>query len=713
MPTPEERAALEADKAGKYAIEVRAEIANASTHANNAADDARRVLEQVANAESFSDESSQSSITSDNYKQESRLWANADYNVQLQPGLYSAKHYAKAILNSTGVVQDQLNVLVDDTAADKETVDNALNIIQNRLNTGDVNYDTTAIEQNIVLLNTGYNTLLSSTLLLAQYNQDTLDLANFSKSRRISLENKLIENLDESGQSVLKALLRGASNATKVSYAGVVVDQDTGLVTNAAGSALSTEYGIRMATIEEILDGQGKYAVKVNNQLNKDVAAVELSLDTKIESINENLSVVNASYTVVVDASGHVAGFQLATSPGYSNFTVNADSFKIANQEDTVTPFRVVTGAGVCILSDGTETGNQSEAECTALDPNGVWLSPGVRMTEVTLDAINIVGSITSDKITMDGTISLIGEGSGLAASKMSLADASDGCFYGKSGIDDGNPVSGIHISSDEGFFYVDTRGYISASDVTIHTGVAGEPVEREVAGTYAIDIHPLSRGLNIIAVGGGAGANSNLYPSTQSTVYPTAGESGGDTIVEFWSGRLDTLTGLNTGMALTRITAEGGRAEPHDTYRSISYTPRGKSGRRSIASRREALGGTRSIAAQNGDRGGSGGCSAGGGVYEGGRASPDIRRTGIIYFSGGPGAGYSETLNIPAGAQSIKITVGRGGRGGIGLGLIDAVPLVSGRGGDGYVSITDVRRGGESTSLVDLIRRVELLEAA
>jgi len=291
-----ELAAIEANSAQTAAVDVQNQVAVAESSANAAAYDAYRVAMDVNDAEDAKNSSQVHSITSKNHKEQADLWANADPNVLLAPGKYSARHYAALTGSGLGALSTDLGTLQDNTAAQQVIVDNALAIIAGRLNTGDVNFDLSNINADILLLQQGYNTVLSTTLLLAQYNTDTLGLADFAKSSQISIDNKISAYLDEAGQTTLQSMLSGATNATKLSYAGIVVDPDTGTITNAAGSAISTEYGARLAAVESIMDGQGKYTVTVQQQLNDSIATVQQAMESSVDVVAKS----------VTDLTGHL-----------------------------------------------------------------------------------------------------------------------------------------------------------------------------------------------------------------------------------------------------------------------------------------------------------------------------------------------------------------------------------------------------------------------
>ena len=187
----------------------------------------------------------------------------------------------------------------------------------------------------------------------------------------ISTSNKIIDYLDEAGQIALQAMITSSTNQTKLSYAGVVVDADTGVITSAAGSALATEYGLRVAAIEETIGS----------------------------SVQPGLGTMQAKYTIKTDVNGNVAGFGLfntantdITSAGFSEFIINANSFKVAGTSDIVAPFRVITSPGLCTSSTGVES---ASGQTACVNSGGTWNAPGTYISDTiimnaTIDAANI-----------------------------------------------------------------------------------------------------------------------------------------------------------------------------------------------------------------------------------------------------------------------------------------------------------------------------------
>lgn len=90
------------------------------------------------------------------------------------------------------------------------------------------------------------------------------------------------------------------------------------------------------------------------NALATEVSALQTTVGentTSIETVSTSVDGLAAQYTVKIDNNGYVTGFGLASTPvddvPYSEFAVQANSFKFAAPDGTKTPFSVVdTGGG-------------------------------------------------------------------------------------------------------------------------------------------------------------------------------------------------------------------------------------------------------------------------------------------------------------------------------------------------------------------------------
>ena len=403
MTTAAEYAALaeaSANEAGTHAISVQNKVAVAESSANLATTHANTVGASVTGAAASSSTATLQAIAAENYRDLAQLWANADPNVVVEGTAFSARHQALSTIATLAAMQATLDTHTNAYTSNKSTTDAALAYLAYRLDTGLLTFDSSSLDTDISNLSGSVNSALANKLNIALYNSDSLGLADFAASNKVSLDNKIIDYLDDAGQIALQAMLAGAENTTKLSYAGVVVDPSTGVISNNAGSAVATEYGVRMATAETNLDGQGKYTVQVQQQLTDDIATASQELETSIATNGSSIGAINAKFSVKLNSGNHVAGFGLTstayndvTDSGFSEFIVAADSFRVGGASSTTAPFRVITGAGVCVSPTGVETGNTAQAACATA--GGTWLAPGTWMTDTYMKSANIAGMLT------------------------------------------------------------------------------------------------------------------------------------------------------------------------------------------------------------------------------------------------------------------------------------------------------------------------------
>ena len=366
-------AAIEANIAATAAVNVQNQVAVAETFANTATTHANTVGANVTAAADSSTASGLKAIESKNYRDLALLWANADPNVIVEDDFYSARHYALLTVGMLAVMQANLDAHTGVYTDNKAVTDAAIAYLAYRLDSGLLAFDSSTLDATIAALDADVTAQLNDRLQVALYNSDKLGLANFAKSNDIATNNKIIDYLDEAGQIALQAMITSTTNQTKLSYANIIVDPDTGTITSAAGTVLATDYGLRVAAIEETIGS----------------------------STQPGLGTMQAKYTIKTDVNGHVAGFGLINTAntdnsgtGFSEFIIAADSFKVGGAGADNAPFRVVTdggvpGGGVCVTNIGGETGGVLEAACTATSSNK-WLAPGVYMKNSMIDVLNV-----------------------------------------------------------------------------------------------------------------------------------------------------------------------------------------------------------------------------------------------------------------------------------------------------------------------------------
>jgi len=409
---------------------------------------------------------------------------------------------------------------------------------------------------------------------------------------------------------------------------------------------------------------------------------------TSIASQSTSIDGIKAQYTVTIDNDGHVSGFGLVSDiiggVATSSFTVTADQFAIGS--DGNYPF-VYYAADTTITKNGVST----------VVPAGAYL-----------DAEFIgANEINADKIVIDDNIEFTGTTSGLVFGKSSLGDSAHGAFYGRSLDSNGDTIAGFNISSPTSSIYADSAGQLALNNVRFFTGQAGAKQEFDDAGTEAVNISSLTTVLNVEIVGAGAGACNTAVPSRGTT--PANGSAGTASWLEFWSGEKDSsgnVTGslLNVG-GVTRFTAAGATYTPYSVG-SNNANHVGASGLNSSQPNSGGAGGGVKPYPNNGGLAGSAGTRGGGGGGGGVRGyngSPEA----YVNVSAKAGATLSQQINVPSGTGSVKLFKGTGGAGGASSGT-----TTGGKGGDGYISISDPFGGAIEVDLLDLLNRVAALEA-
>lgn len=398
-------AATEANIAATAAVNVQNKVAIAESSANLATNYANTVGASVTAAANSSTTAALKAIESENYRDLALLWGNADPNVVVEDNFYSARHYAQLTVGMLAVMQANLDTHSQEYINNKTVTDAALAYLGYRLDNGILVFDSTTVDGAISTLENNVNTNLALKINTSLYDSDKLELANFAKSKSIGTNNNVIDYLDEAGQIALQAMITSASNQTKLSYAGIIIDANTGNITSAAGTAAATEYGIRLAAVEETIGS----------------------------SVQPGLGTIQAKYTIKTNANGHVAGFGLVntantdiTSSGFSEFIVNADSFKVSSGTSSVAPFRVitdggVTNGGVCVTNLGAETGGILQADCLATSGN-TWFAPGMYVDNAYIMNLAVASSLTIGQV--NAAISTNADPIGSAAAAQAAAIA-------------------------------------------------------------------------------------------------------------------------------------------------------------------------------------------------------------------------------------------------------------------------------------------------
>ena len=302
--------------------------------------------------------------------------------------------------------------------------------------------------------------------------------------------------------------------------------------------------------------------------------------------------------------------------------------------------------------------------------------------------------AITADKIVMDGNIEFANTSSGVQFGKQALGDTAAGAFFGRSG-----GIAGFNISSASSGIYADSSGTVALNNVRLYTGAAGSAAEYTLPGTYTSNISAQSTSIAVVIVGGGGGSSNNASGTLGGG---HSGNAGTSSWVKWYSG----LNG--SGSVLGTYIGAGGAGLGWGQVASNTSYAGGAAGMPSSQAAGGAGGGSGGGSPQAGTRGSGGGGAGGSGNYQTGNAPVTGRAAA--------GQTYSQLINKPSNAQSVKIFVGTGGIGGEGQamhyndnnGNWSGFSLVAGaNGGDGYVSIADPNSGGIEVDLLSIVNRL------
>lgn len=566
-----------------------------------------------------------------------------------------------------------------------------------------------------------------------------------------SVRSEITQTVTDNNQAI-------ASNKTEL--LALIADNESAITTEQtartnADSALASDISALSTTVNDSSTGVAATATglsnlttTVNNQsqtLTSQASSINAlsttvgSNTTSITEATQSINGIKAQYSVTVDNNGHVSGFGLVSDiidgNATSAFIIDADQFAIGSSgnypfvyyanQTTVTKDGVDydLAAGVYLQDAHIQNGaiNSAHIQDATINTAHIDSLDASVITAGTIDANRIgVNDITADKIDINGNIDFSDNTSGIVFGKTSLADTTEGMFYGRSLDVNGNSIAGFYISSSSAGIYADTSGNLTLSNVKIFTGTAGTKSEFSSQGQHTANLSSLTTQLSIEIIGGGAGSCSNGVPSVRSGSDADGG-AGEASWIKFYSGQ--NGTGTQVGQTYT---ASGGAATSHSVM-SNTYDGTGASGQTSSKANSAGSGGTMYVdtSAPSSTNYPTAGSLGGGGGAAGanGRNGSAIAVVNAVAQSGST---VSQQITVPTGAQSVKIYVGAGGSGGVpsGSGTVyydNGVPVykyMSGRyiscgrdGGDGYVSIADPYVGGVEVDLVDLMNRVTALE--
>ena len=192
------------------------------------------------------------------------------------------------------------------------------------------------------------------------------------------------------------------TNATDITALETTVNHGTtGVAATASGlSTLNTTVSTQGTT----LSSQASSITSLNTTVGENSA----SITDHTASING----ISAEKYVKIDVNGNVTGYGLAATATSSEFAVNAGVFRIADlSNNKVTPFTVITGAGLVVESDanGTQHTNQTKAWQLANHPTGRWFAPGTyinsaMIAEASIDVAKI-HNLTVDMAQVTGVL--------------------------------------------------------------------------------------------------------------------------------------------------------------------------------------------------------------------------------------------------------------------------------------------------------------------
>jgi len=304
--------------------------------------------------------------------------------------------------------------------------------------------------------------------------------------------------------------------------------------------------------------------------------------------------------------------------------------------------------------------------------------------------------SIKADSILIDGNIEFSSVASGVQFGKNSLGDSSPGAFFGRSG-----GVAGFSISSPTSSIYADSSGQLILNRVTLFASSPGPTSSYDGSGYHYYNIPTAMSVLSVIVVGAGAGAGNTAVPSRGTS--PRDGGAGTSSWIEFYTGT-NGSGNLITVAGVSRYTASGAPYTPYSVGSNNTNQP-GYAGYNSSQPNSGGVGGgvkpypiNGGLPGSPGTRGGGGG---GGGV-RGYNGSPEA----YVNRHANAGSTFSQYINRPSDANSVKIYLGVGGIGGYSTGTTKG-----GDGGAGFASMTDPYSGATEVDLIDLMNRVAALE--
>ena len=233
-----------------------------------------------------------------------------------------------------------------------------------------------------------------------------------------------------------------------------------------------------------------------------------------------------------------MTGYGLAATATSSEFAVNAGVFRIADlSNNKVTPFTVITGAGLVVESDadGTQHTNQTEAWQLANHPTGRWFAPGTyintalianasidvaKIHNLTVDMAQVTGVLTAAQVS-----AIVVTGNMIAANQSITSPTINGGVITagtsiSSPVITGGTITGSLILSGSTGKITEAGGSHYAYDLGVVTDVIGSGTSATTRATG--NIKPYNYGSTTAPSNGIHSPASNLWRYRRQYVSPS-----------------------------------------------------------------------------------------------------------------------------------------------------------------------------------------------
>ena len=431
----------------------------------------------------------------------------------------------------------------------------------------------------------------------------------------------------------------------------------------------------------------------------------DLIVDGTIAASHIQATSIDATKLVISGTNAIDAGTVGADPVGSaSTAQTNAASDATTKANDAQTNAEA-TASGDATAKVAVVTGNIYTTGTTTIDggkvTTGSISSDQIDANTITANEI-ASGAITADLIDINNYIEFSADASGLRFTKTGLADTTEGLYLGRGLNPTGSSIAGIHVGDASRSFYADTDGNVRLQNVDIYVGPAGSPSEFTSSGTF--EIPAATTTLNITLIGGGGGGPTNAAGDL-ATSHRVNGGAGSASTIHFYTGS----NGTGTLISASTITATGGAGGVWSVGPNNSSSD-GAAGEDSSAGA-GGQGGVGTAAPGNGSRGSGGG--------SGGSEPFNYSNNAPSYNGGMAGQTVSYSIVRPPTANSMVITLGAGGAGGVplpnntptGPGPRNGAIVDGGDGGMGYASIADPLLSSNSIDLEQMELDIQALQ--